>query len=336
LIPENVYPSSLENTQPVVETGAGDPLLANISLPFFGTFYPVGFRLLLSTNCREVLAAAEESWGGCAAEFESEPLEMRVIVANEGALSPQPVFRRQRHLLSVVGDADNFAVADLERLFSYIFISAQTAADHTWLRWFYVESMAYTLLAQRHIVPAHAALVARNGRGILLCGASGAGKSTLAYACARAGWTFLSDDCTWLLPGSRCLEAIGRPEQARFRPDAASLFPELARFSERARPNGKISLEVPLRGFPRIRTARRSSIQALAFLDRNSGPPAYERISAEQVLDLLMLNRAAYSEEVDAFHEKTFRSLTDLPAYRLRYATPEEGMAMLQRVTDEE
>jgi hypothetical protein len=281
-----------------------------------------------------VLAAAEESWAECSPEFDREPLEMRVVVEAKGALSPQPTFRRQRHLFSVVGDADNFAVADLERLFTCIFVSEQTAADHTWLRWFYVESMAYTLLAQRHVVPAHAACIARNGHGILLCGVSGAGKSTLAYACARAGWTFLSDDCTWLLPG-QCREAIGRPQQARFRPDTTRLFPELARFAERARPNGKISLEVPLSEFPRIRTARRSPIHALAFLNRTGHSPGFERVSTEEAVDLLMGERTAYSEEVDAFHEKTFRGLADLVAYRLHYETPEEGIALLARMIDE-
>lgn len=40
----------------------------------------------------------------------------------------------------------------------------------------------------------HAALVARDGRGVLLCGSKGAGKSTSSLACLCGGLEFLSDD----------------------------------------------------------------------------------------------------------------------------------------------
>ena len=86
----------------------------------------------------------------------------------------------QGHLYAVVGDVHNFAVLDLRGLAASMFVSLRTAADHSWLRWFFVESLAYTLLAQRYVVPVHAACIARDGAGLLLCGSSAAGKSTLA------------------------------------------------------------------------------------------------------------------------------------------------------------
>ncbi len=42
--------------------------------------------------------------------------------------------------------------------------------------------------------PMHAALVARDGRGVLLAGQSGTGKSTISGACIEAGFEFLGDD----------------------------------------------------------------------------------------------------------------------------------------------
>jgi hypothetical protein len=323
--------------RPDVETCALDPLLRAARLPHAAEFYPSGFRLIVKTNARDVLAAAAECWGGYAREFQCSPVELHVIVRREGALSPEPVYRCQRHLFSVIGDADNFAVADLERLFSFAVVSAKTGADHTWLRWFFLEAIVYTLLAQRHAVPVHGGCVARNGSGILLCGSSGAGKSTLCFACAREGWTFISDDCTWLLPDSHHREAVGRPREARFRPDAPRLFPELEGLAEMARPNGKIGLAVRLSEFPQIRTASRCAIRGVAFLDRTPGEAAgIEKMRISEALDGLLRDRPSYGATVDARHEKTIRRLVESPVYRLRYQSPDDGVRLVTRLADGE
>jgi hypothetical protein len=306
-----------------------DPLLRDIDLSLSATYYPAGFRLEMATNSRDVLEAAAESWGHCGPEFACEPLEFRVIVQPQGELAPQPSFRSQRHMLSVISDADNFALADLEKLFACFFVSAKTAADHAWLRWFFVESMAYTLLAQRYITPVHAACVARNGRGILLCGPSGAGKSTLSFACARAGWTFVADDCTWLLTDAADRMAIGRPRQARFRDDAPRLFPELAGYAAQPRPNGKLSMEVPLGAFPQIRTASRCPIGCLVFLDRRNGAARMEAMPSADAVDLLLRDMPSYGEEADARHETAVRRLLAVPAYRLRYEELDDALRLL-------
>jgi hypothetical protein len=310
-----------------------DPLLRDLDLPLRATFFPAGFRLNIATNSRDVLEAAAESWGHCVQEFEGAPLEFRVVIQPEGELARQPTFRMQGHLISVVSDAANFAVADCRGLFASFFLSARTAAERALLRWFYMESMAYVLLAQRYLVAIHAACVAQNGSGILLYGASGAGKSTLSFACAQAGWTFLSDDCTWLLIGSEDRLAIGKPHQARFREDAATLFPELEGYVLSARPHGKLSIEVPLNAFPRIRTANRCPIRGLVFLDRSSGGEArLERRPSSEAVDLLLQDMPSYGEEVDPLHEKTLRSLRDVPAFRLYYQSLEEAVRLLAEI----
>jgi hypothetical protein len=325
------------NPQAAVQFFANDPLLRAASLPLAAEFFPSGFRLIVKTNSRDVLAAAAECWSGYVREFQCEPVELHVIARPEGALSPEPAYRCQRHLFSVIGDADNFAVADLERLFSFAVVSTKTAADHTWLRWFFVEAVVYTLLAQRHAVPVHGACVARNGSGILLGGSPGAGKSTLSFACAREGWTFLSDDCTWLLPDSDGREAVGRPREARFRPDAPRLFPELEGFAERARPNGKIGLAVRLSEFPRIRTASRCAIRGVAFLDRTrAGVAGIEKMRISEALEGLLRDRPSYGSAVDARHERTILRLVELPSYRLRYQSLEDGVRLVARLADGE
>lgn len=310
-----------------------DPLLHGVELPLFATCYPVGFRVNIATNSRDVLEAAEESWGHYRPEFECGPLEFRVIVRPEGELALQPSHRSQGHLYSVVSDPYNFAMLDLESLFGCFFVSAKTAADHTWLRWYFLESMAYMLLAQRYVVPVHAGCVARNGSGFLLCGGSGTGKSTLAYACARAGWTFLTDDCAFLRTGCDDRTAIGKPHQARFRDDAATLFPELEGYVARARPNGKLSIEVPLRAFPQIRTALQCPIAHLVFLDRRSGAgPRRQAMPPAEAIGRLLRDMPSYGEEVDARHEKAVRRLLEVPAYRLEYEALGDAMRLLSEI----
>jgi hypothetical protein len=189
------------------------------------------------------------------------------------------------------------------------------------------------MLAQRHLVPIHAACVASGGAGLLLCGASGSGKSTLAFACARAGWTYVSDDCTSLLADSSDHVAIGRPQQVRFRADVQRHFPELAGFVARTHPNGKLSIEVPMSLFPEVRTAVRCPIAGLVFLDRESGGPARTEVfAASEAVDALLGDMPSYGAEVDAIHERTLGSLLDLPVWRLHYQSIEEALGLLGKI----
>jgi len=306
-----------------------DPLLCRMDLPLRRAYHPIGFRLHLATNEPDVIDAADGCWRDYGPEFVCEPMEFRVLVEAEGGKASQPRFRLQRNLHSIVSDAHNFAVVDFSTQVACIYVSKQTAADHSLLRWFFVESIAYTLLAQRYVAPLHAASVARHGIGILLCGASGAGKSTLSFAAACSGWTFLSDDCTWLLSGDANATVIGKPHQLRFREDAPGLFPRLAGYGAGERPNGKMGIEVSTRAFPEIRTALRCRVGGVAWLDRRrGGAPAMERVEPADVARQL-LNSGSHGEEVDAMHERATRRLLDLPAYRFQYESLEDGLRLL-------
>ena len=285
----------------------------------------------LRTNSREVVASAQESWGAWAPEFDNAPIEVRIVVQDRGELAPEPVFRSQAHLFSVVSDQDNYAVMDLDALFGYAFLSERTVRDHSWFRWFFLDTMALWMIAQRYTMAVHAACVARDGAGILLCGRSGAGKSTLAWACARSGWTYLTDDSSWLLMDGRGREVLGRPHQARFRHDAPALFPELQGYVSRVRPNGKLTIEVPTSLFPGIRTAPRCEIGAAVFLDRSGRRPAgYERIRAvEAAEEILGEYSSLYRDEVRAGYRRRVQRMLEAPAYRLRYKNLEEGIELL-------
>src|SRR5262245_52143121 len=100
-----------------------DPLQLHVDLPLRGTYYPLGFRLDISTNLRHVIEAAEESWSHCTPEFDTAPLRFRVIVQPEGGLCQPPAHRAWEDLYSVVSDRDNFAIFDTARLSGSIYVS---------------------------------------------------------------------------------------------------------------------------------------------------------------------------------------------------------------------
>jgi hypothetical protein len=308
-----------------------DPLLRYIDLPYSRTYNAVGFPVTVVTNSLDVLQSAEESWGMYEREFDREPPVIRIVVQSEGELAPEPTFRAQGHLLSIVSDRDNHASLDMRSLFSCCFVSRQTAADHAWFRWFFLEPLVYMALAQRYVTPLHAACIERDGAGILLCGVSTAGKSTLAFACARAGWTFVSDDSTLLVEGEDRL-VLGKPHQARFREDAPILFPELRGYVTRARPNGKLSIEVPMAAFPYIRTGLRSRISCLAFLDRRAGEVRLETMSRDAISGELTRDTCPYGEEAQARQDKAMLQLLELPAYRLQYEHLSDAIELLSRL----
>jgi hypothetical protein len=316
-----------------LETAPYDPLLHRIDLPLTGTFFPLGFRVEIATNSRDVLQAATDSWGGYASEYPYPPVELRVVVQPAGDLAPEPVFRNQRRLFSIVADRDNFAFYESGSLFGCCFVSQRTASDHAWFRFYFLETMAYMLLAQRWVMPVHAACVTRDETGVLLCGLSGAGKSTLAWACARSGWNYVTDDGTWLLTEVEDRTALGRCRSIRFRDDAPRLFPELQEYASRARPNGKISIEVPLDAFPHIRTAPLCRVGSVILLDRREGvPTSAQPVPASEAIELLLRDMPWYGDDVRAMYERTARRLLEVPAYRLTYENLDQAVALLSNL----
>jgi len=310
-----------------------DPLKCHFPLPHSATFYPLGFSVQVESNSKDILAAAEESWGAWRRQYDAEPVRLKIAVAPEGDLAIAPEYRAQEHLLTIVSDQNNYAVVDLDRLFGSAVLSQTTAGDHAWLRWYFLEAMAYCSLSQRYVAPIHAASVSRKGMGVLIFGPSGAGKSTLAYACARAGWVFTSDDASNLLQDSSGLTIIGKPHQARFRDDAPELFPELSGYSVRARPHGKLSLEVPLDELEGIRTSPTCELGCIVTLNRGYAP-RLERISGEELIEEFLSHACFYGNRTFERHRRTLQRALEKPVYRMDYRTLDEAIEMLERITE--
>jgi hypothetical protein len=310
-----------------------EPLQHEIDLPFRRVYHPYGFQLNLASNSREVLDAAEENWGVYEEEYDDPELTVRIVVQPGSELSAPPAHGSQDHLYSLIASRWNYALMDFDALLAYASVTEKTIADRGWFRWFYLDAIAGITLAQRHAAPMHAACVERNGVGVLLCGTSGMGKSTLAYACARAGWTYIADDASILPQNHAGCAVTGKPHQARLREDAARLFPELEGYATRARPTGKLSIEVPMASLPGIRTAVRCEVSRVVFLDRGRSVGS-ERMGVESALEQLMQYSRAYGAATQARHERALRRLLRAPAYQLRYERLRDAMEALEGLTD--
>jgi hypothetical protein len=240
-------------------------------MPLREMFYPLGFPLQIETNNEEVLNCAAANWHGFTQLFDTPPIRIRigVLAGRSSECPPTPVCRVQQHLASNVADAENFSMADLSRQFAQIWLTEAAVANHAYLRYFFLEATALSILATSYATAIHAACVDREGCGILLCGDSGAGKSSLSYACARAGWTFITDDASFLVNHRTDRLVVGNCSKARFRPSAINLFSELAgRETIQRAQVGKPSIELNLQPFCSISASFTSRINHVVFLNR--------------------------------------------------------------------
>ena len=249
-----------------------DPVRASVKLPYAATLFPLGFPMHLESNSTDVIHAAKESWAAFPPAFDEQPVRLSVGVEGKDLALPRPpTFLSRQHLLSIVSDTRNSLVCDLEQGFAFGWVTEDVAAAGPFFRYYFLDAAVLAVISQLYLTAVHGALVEREGRGILLCGDSFAGKSTLAYACARAGWTLISDDGVFLVRRREDRYAIGNPFSIRFRDDARILFPELRTHLTKTRANGKIGIEVATKDVPGILTATESTVEHLVFLNRHAG-----------------------------------------------------------------
>jgi hypothetical protein len=172
-------------------------------------------------------------------------------------------------LMICIADADNHCIVDLESAEAKIVISRAAARHPSYAQYFSLGVPA-CCIATRYATPVHAACVALNGCGVLLCGDSGAGKSTLSYACARSGWTYVSDDGTYILDGGVDRYVTGNCHQLRFRPSAREIFPEFEGYKITPRGAGKPSIELPTAPLEHITRAQSTRADFICFLNRST------------------------------------------------------------------
>jgi hypothetical protein len=299
-----------------------DPVLSYFRLPLRGAYYPLGFALEIATNSSEVLAAAEESWGGFHQKFSELPLRLEIGVMADGSRDcpPPPGCRSRGNLLTIVADAGNFCVCDLSRGFAFAWLTQSAAADRAYLRYYFMEAAVSTLLEALYLTPLHAACVQNGGRGVLLCGESGAGKSSLAFACARNGWTFLSDDSSAIIRKRRGRVVVGNPCQMRFRESAVELFPELKEQRVTPRATGKMAIELATAILPEIATQAECQVDYIVFLNRREpAPPSFLSVPKEIAWQYFQQYMCFGEDEVHQAQTASIHDLLTTKVFEMRY-----------------
>jgi hypothetical protein len=249
---------------------AADPLLTNVELPYKSIYFPFGFPARIETNSRRVIKAAQATWGSRQLRFPEPPVLARVLVTQgeETECPPKPVYRAQRNLLTVTASRENYGCCDLVEGFAAAWLNDAVVNEPEYLSYCFLEGMIMSMIESLHLVSMHAACVAWEGSGVLLTGDSGAGKSSLAFACAKRGWTYVSDDCSALVRKLDNRSVIGSPHLIRFRENAADLFPEVRGRRPRIRANGDPSIEIRTAEMAGIRTSLDTVVDHVVFLTR--------------------------------------------------------------------
>ena len=319
---------------PVPAPGDAGVVLA-LPLPYRATFYPLGFAVEVLTNEEAVLALVEECWGGFQMRHSVPPLQVRIEVREGGSSEcpPAPTLRVQRNLMSIVADAHNHAICDIKHGFSLIWLNYAALRHRRYLYFHFIETAAHILITTSRTTPIHAACVSRFGHGMLLTADSGVGKSTLSYACAKAGWTFTSDDGSFLLHDSDRPRVIGNCRQVRFRPTAKELFSELHGRDLTPRIQGKPSIEIPTAELG-LATSEHAAIHSVIFLNRKPSAEA----------ELVRLQRGAavqrFQDALNQYPHEDFRELqtaallqlSSVDTYELRYSDLHPAIDLLDRL----
>jgi hypothetical protein len=295
-------------------------------------FYPLGFALRVYSNSQEVFDAARAEWSAWKPAF-PDP-EIRVILTVDPTQSPRPVspeFGAGRHNFLVRSDGQNFAMGTPSSGSAIAYLGYGAVEDAAWFQYHFLDAIVFHLITSAHLTPIHASCVARHGKATLLAGNSHAGKSSLAYACARRGWTYLSDDSCPLL--RRCAGdglVLGSPHSLRLRPDAPKLFPELAGFQPTMRGNGKSVLQIPTSSLP-IETALTGCAARFVLLDRRDGPARLRPVHESRARELCAQHFYHWDPPVTAEQFAALdRMLRRVEVLSLEYSNLDEAVDLLE------
>ena len=270
--------------------------------------FPLGHPVEITSDDTAALDAAAQRWPEREEFFDVEPLRFAMEVSPAGTIFHVPEF---------VPAADGFLVncgpaggAD----FDVASRTGRLRSDSSALE-LLLETLVLTALDWTFFIGVHAACVMREGRSVLFCGHSQAGKSTLAYACARADWTFVSDNALhWSSkPWNVLVSGSGR---LRLRDGARAMF-SLEANEVTPREHG-------------MQCSTTAPAGPLVFLQRRPGPAAWRPSSPGDVMKYL----AHYDTRPDRAHaEERYRALLQHGAWLLEYEDVWDAVRVLEKVS---
>ncbi|HEY4361476.1 MAG TPA: hypothetical protein VGN17_10915 [Bryobacteraceae bacterium] len=286
--------------------------------------YPLGHPVEIRTNSESVLDLARASFDEWPSYFCGAPARFEIEVHEGAAPAEPPRFEGPPGRFRLWYDDANGGQFDFAERTGRVRV-ATALVPHPQFRHDFFVPLVLTALDSIFFTPLHAACVAREGRGVLLCGDSGAGKSTLSYALARRGWTFLSDDVVHLTPGRQRVGVSGSA-LIHLREPSRRLFDELGDVPVGTAPNRKKAMEIDAarQGF---RTARHAIVEKCFFLNRRPGPARKRDFDVESALAILL--RALVPRDTTAIEPRLREFLSAAPL-SLEYETVDDAVALIE------
>jgi hypothetical protein len=302
------------------------------------TLFPLGFPMRILTNSPEVLRLCRLKWGFFKQEFDTDPMEthIHVIETQSRECPPTPAYHVMENMLLMAVDAENICVAQYPRGKTRMVVSSAAVAHPAYFSQTFLEAAPACQIGTRLTTPIHAACVAIDGRGILLCGDSGAGKTSLSYACARAGWQFISDDTSYLILNDTGRRVLGNCHLVRFRPSAAHLFPEIAGAEITPRMFGKPSIELRTSIWPDIEVARYANVDFIVFLNRRKAATADLVPYRKDVVRCYLRQVLFGSSQTKLAQQAAIERLLKAEVFELRYQSLDRAITRMERLVREE
>jgi len=300
-------------------------------LPLHATFYPYGYPVEIHTNVEDVLVQYGEMWGNFEKQHSNEPIHLKVQITDGGEKEcpPEPTYRLMHPLMMCVADKDNYSIMDLDSCSGRAVITRKTLSHRLYVQYFLL-GISACCIATRYATPIHAACIALDGRGVLLCGDSGAGKSTLAYACARAGLTYISDDACYLHNQGTSNRITGDCYKVRFRPASAEFFPELHGLKVTPRAAGKPSIELPTAPMMHITRAQSVHVEYIVFLDRHWQGSAHLTSYRKETARHFMRQTLFGAGETRRQQHQAIERLLHVDLFEMHYSSLDGGIDCLR------
>jgi hypothetical protein len=246
-----------------------------------------------------------------------------VVDGSSSEVAGEPHFRGLHHVVTASFGRSNRFVFDVLRRTVVASVSGVVARDYRFWKERLIPIALGVLGSAMGLVPVHCACLELDGDGVLIAGASGAGKSTLSVAMARNGFTYVSDDWTYVsqVPGG--VVAHGTSAPVKLLPDAVTHFGDLQYHEVQTSMNGELAYEVDMAETFKAHVEHECEPRWLIFLERmqREGAEFTPMSSAEtrQYVKGSVERLPKQLHEAAGLREQTIESLALLPCWRLRY-----------------
>jgi hypothetical protein len=313
--------------------GIGDFLRKDAETPLRGHYLAGGAVCSVSTNCRALLDAANETFLPLESPPPAVDFSIRFWIDDTTSAEPpwpKPYVRGLDHLVFAGFDTGSSMLADLRTRRVIGRFTLGMASDRRYWKTVIFPILLTIVAPSVGVAELHCACVAQGENGILLAGPSGSGKSTLAAALSQSGFGFLSDDRTFCSRRGSHLHAWGLPTPLKLRGEARVWFREIHNCeptqSQKGEPVFWLEPETDLT-LKRMRTCRP---RVVIFLEQqHESEFRMTRVSAFEAMRRLDKDLIAASPDEVAKQSVTLAKLVGLPCWHLRYAGPPHRIARL-------